>query len=220
MKIDMHVHTISSKCSINPINILRKVCLKKEIIPVIADHNILTKVDFGIPGEEIATERGEFIGMFLNEQINEKDIFEAFDKVKEQGGLIYLPHPFDIKRKRSLCKFNNLNDPEFTKKIDIVEIFNSRCIDNQPNERAYEYAKKNKMLMGVGSDSHFPWEIGNSYMIIDDFDIDNPKEFLKTLKKSNKLNYHGKLGNPLNMLFCSKLSKKIKKLKCDFLWKI
>ena len=52
----------------------------RNILPVIADHNVLTKVDFGIPGEEIATERGEFIGVFLNEQINEKDILKLLIK--------------------------------------------------------------------------------------------------------------------------------------------
>jgi predicted metal-dependent phosphoesterase TrpH len=209
MKIDMHVHTICSRCSINPIKLLKKVCLVRNILPVIADHNILTKVDFGIPGEEIATERGEFIGVFLNEQINEKDIFEAIDKVKEQGGLVYLPHPFDERRRRALCRFNILNDKEFIKKVDIVEIFNSRCISNEPNIMAYEYAKINNLLMGVGSDSHFPWELGNAYMEVDEFDRDNPKEFLKAL--NHKKAIYTKLGTPLNILFFSKVSKKLRK---------
>ena len=212
MKIDMHVHTICSRCSINPIKLLKKVCSIKDILPVIADHNVLTKVDFGIPGEEIATEKGEFIGVFLNEQINEKDIFEAMDKVKEQGGLIYLPHPFDGRRRRSLCRFDVLNNKEFIKKVDIVEVFNSRCIQDEPNMMAYEYAKINNLLMGVGSDSHFPWELGNAYMEVDEFDKDNPKEFLKALKKNKKPQCYTKLGTPFNILFFSKVSKKLRKL--------
>lgn len=206
----MHVHTIHSRCSINPIKILKKTCSIKKILPVIADHNVLTKVDFGIPGEEIATEKGEFIGVFLNEQINENDIFEAMDKVKEQGGLVYLPHPFDERRRRALCRFDILNDKEFIKRVDIVEIFNSRCIHNEPNIMAYEYAKTNNLLMGVGSDSHFPWELGNAYMKVDDFDKDNPKEFLKVLKNKT-IKYHTRLGTSLNILFFSKISKKLRK---------
>ncbi|AEH06543.1 PHP domain-containing protein [Methanothermococcus okinawensis] len=215
MKVDMHVHTICSNCSINPIKVLKKVCSVKKIFPIIADHNLLTKVDFGIPGEEIATEKGEFIGAFLNEQVNEKDIFEAMDRVKEQGGLIYLPHPFDGRRRRALCRFDILNNKDFIKKVDIVEVFNSRCIEEEPNIMAYEYAKINNLLMGVGSDSHFPWELGNAYMEVDEFDKDNPKEFLRVLKKNNNigdgLNYYAKLGTPLNILFFSKLSKKLRK---------
>ncbi|HIP83873.1 MAG TPA: PHP domain-containing protein [Methanothermococcus okinawensis] len=210
MKLDMHVHTIKSSCSLNPIRLLKKLCSKMGILPVICDHNTLTKTDFGIAGEEISTDRGEFIGLFLNEAVKDRDIFEAMDKVKEQGGLIYLPHPFDENRGRSLCRYNILNDRDFKKRVDIVEVFNSRCRDNRPNEMAYHYAKINNMLMGVGSDSHFPWELGNAYLIVEEFDRDNPKEFLKVLKKNNRdgFKYYGKLGSPINML-CSKLSKKI-----------
>ncbi|UXM84249.1 PHP domain-containing protein [Methanococcus aeolicus] len=210
MKIDMHVHTINSRCSINPIKLLKKICNLKKITPITADHNVLTKLDFAIAGEEIATNRGEFIGAFLTEQINEKDIFEAMDKVKEQGGIIYLPHPFDQRRRRALCRFDILHDKEFIKKIDIVEIFNSRCLNNHPNNEAEEYAEKYNILKGVGSDSHFPWEIGNSYMELDEFDKDNPKEFLKSLKNANK--FHVKLGAPANILLYSKISKKIHKI--------
>ena len=213
MKVDMHVHTLKSSCSLNPIRLLKKLCSKMGILPFICDHNTLTKTDFGIPGEEISTDRGEFIGLFLNEAVNDRDIFEAMDKVKEQGGLIYLPHPFDENRGRSLCRYNILNDREFKKRVDIVEVFNSRCRDNRPNEMAYQYAKMNNMLMGVGSDSHFPWELGNAYLILEEeFDRDNPKDFLRVLKKNNKsgFKYYGKLGSPINMI-CSKISKKINK---------
>ena len=208
----MHVHTIYSPCSINPIKMLKKICNKKGIIPVIADHNYLTKLDFGIMGEEIATNRGEFIGLFLNEQVNNKDIFEAIDSVKEQGGLIYLPHPFDSRRRRSLCRYNILNDKEFIKNVDIVEVFNSRCITNEPNTMAFEYAKRHNLLMGVGSDAHFPWEIGNAYIDgLNMLDTENPKSLLNYLKKNNgNLKYYGKLGHPINIQRLSKLSKKLR----------
>ncbi|EHP86818.1 PHP domain protein [Methanotorris formicicus Mc-S-70] len=223
----MHVHTIRSKCSLNNINLLKKICLKNDIVPVIADHNLATKTDFGITGEEIATDRGEFIGLFLNEEINEKDIFEAIDKVKEQGGLVYLPHPFDVRRRRSLCKFNILDDREFIKKVDVVEVFNSRCITNEPNIKAFEYARKHDFLIGVGSDAHFIWEIGNAYINFEPFDMDNPKEFLKLLSKYKKdmeilsknleenpwisPNYYAKKGCSLNILLFSKVIKKIRR---------
>ena len=129
----MHVHTIKSSCSLNPIKWLKKICSIKNILPVICDHNVLTKTDFGIPGEEISTDKGEFVGLFLNEQVNERDIFEAMDNVKDQGGLIYLPHPFDGRRGRSLCRYDDiLNNRDFKRRVDIVEVFNSRCININP----------------------------------------------------------------------------------------
>ncbi|ABR55262.1 PHP domain protein [Methanococcus vannielii SB] len=212
IKIDMHVHTHSSRCSMNFLNILKKTCLKKGILPIITDHDVMTKTDFGIPGEEISTSKGEFCGIFLNEEIKEKDIFEAFDKVKEQGGLIYIPHPFDWQRKRSLCKFGLLDSSEFIKKVDIVEIYNSRCIEQKPNEDAKTYAKSYNIVKGVGSDAHFFWEVGNAFLEIPEFDLDNPKEFLKLLSKAQSENFYCKRSNPNNMLVCSKLSKRIKKL--------
>jgi len=172
----------------------------------------MTKVDFGIPGEEISTSKGEFCGIFLNEEIHEKNIFEAFDKVREQGGLIYLPHPFDWRRSRSLCKFGLLDDPEFIKRVDIVEVYNSRCVEERPNEEAKTYAENYGLLKGVGSDAHFVWEMGNAYMEIPEFDLDNPKEFLKSLQKADETGFYCKRSHPSNMLVCSKLSKRVKKL--------
>jgi len=212
IKIDMHVHTNSSRCSMNFMEMLKKTCAKKSIVPIITDHDTMTKVDFGIPGEEISTEKGEFCGMFLTEEIHEKNIFEAVDKVHEQGGLVYLPHPFDWRRKRSLCKFGVLESSEFLKNVDIVEVYNSRCVEQRPNEEAYSFAETNNLLMGVGSDAHFPWEVGNAYLNVEAFDFDNPKEFLKVLEKADRNGFYCKRSHPSNMLVCSKLSKRIKKL--------
>ncbi len=216
MKIDMHIHTINSGCSINPINLLKKLCNSKKITPIIADHNYLTKLDFSINGEEIATDKGEFIGAFITEQVNDKDLFEAMDKVKEQGGIIYLPHPFDSCRSRSFINFGVLENKEFIKKVDVVEVFNSRCLNNNPNIMAKNYAEKYNLLKGVGSDAHFPWELGNTYINIEEFDKDNPKEFLRNLKKANNdfsKNTYCSLANNINIKYLSKLSKKIHKSK-------
>ncbi|NPA63231.1 MAG: PHP domain-containing protein [Methanococci archaeon] len=232
-KVDLHVHSIVSKCSLNPIYLLKKVCKKKNIIPAVCDHNKLTKLDFAIPGEEIATKTGEFIGLFLTEEIPPNlDIYEALDRVSEQGGLIYLPHPFDLNRRRSLAKFGILEDKEFLKQVDIVEVFNSRCRSITPNLKALEYAEKYGFAMGFGSDAHFIWEVENAYVIFDELDFEkptdlSPKEFLRFLKiKSDELiklkfsllqnpwrtKYHyGSLGSKYNITLYSKILKKIRR---------
>ncbi|WP_423792526.1 PHP domain-containing protein [Methanocaldococcus indicus] len=231
MKVDLHVHSWVSKCSLNPIFILRKKCKKLGITPAICDHNKLTKLDFAIPGEEIATNKGEFIGLFIEEEIPKGlDLFEAMDRVKEQSGLIILPHPFDYKRKRSLAKFNVVEDKEFLKRVDIVEVFNSRCRDLTPNIMALEYAKKHKFAVSFGSDAHFPWELGNVYIKLDINEIE-PKTLLKGLKEVSKylFNYQdiytnpwkskyffGKLGNCKNIELYSKILKNIRNLRFSF----
>ena len=228
MKLDLHVHSIKSKCSLNPKWLLEKLCKKYNIVPAVCDHNKLTKLNFAIPGEEVATNKGEFIALYIEEEIPKGlDIFEAFDRVKEQGGLICLPHPFDFKRSRSLVRFNILEDKEFLKYVDIVEVFNSRCRSLEPNLKALEYAKKYNFNISFGSDSHFFWELGNAYLKVDEFDKDNPKDLIKELKKVRKelftLNnlyknpwignrFYGTLGNEKNISLYSKYLKNFRKM--------
>ncbi|WP_456419666.1 PHP domain-containing protein [Methanocaldococcus infernus] len=228
MKLDLHVHTIKSKCSLNPIWLLKKLCRKYKILPAVCDHNHLTKLDFAISGEEVATDKGEFLALFIQEEIPKGlNIYEAFDKVKEQDGLICLPHPFDYKRGRSLGKSNILEDKEFIKYIDIVEVFNSRCKNLEPNIKALEYAKKHDLYVSFGSDSHFFWELGNAYLLVDDFDKENPKELLRELKKVKKeifsyknveknswkgKRFFGRLGDSKNKDIYSKYLKKVRNI--------
>ncbi|ENN96584.1 PHP domain protein [Methanocaldococcus villosus KIN24-T80] len=234
MKVDIHVHSINSKCSLNPKSLLRKMCKKYNLIPAVCDHNKLTKLDFAIPGEEVATNRGEFLALFIEEEIpGNLDIFEALDQVKEQGGLICIPHPFDSKRKRSLIKFNILEDREFLRYVDIVEVFNSRCRSLEPNIKAFEYAIKYNFPMGFGSDAHFIWELNNAYINFPELNIDkpseiSPKEFLNLLEIRTKeflkekidlfknpwkgKNHYGALGDRKNIEIYSKLLKKVRKI--------
>ncbi len=233
MKVDLHVHSIISKCSLNPKGLLKKLCEKKKILPAICDHNKLTKLNFAIPGEEIATDRGEFIGLFLNEEIPPNlDLYEALDRVREQDALIYLPHPFDFNRRRSLAKFNVLEEKEFLKYVHIVEVFNSRCRSIEPNLKALEYAEKYDFAMGFGSDAHFIWELGNAYIKFSELNIEkpddlSPKEFLNLLKikteellkeKSNLLKnpwktrwHYGMLGSKYNITLYSKVVKNVRR---------
>jgi len=178
MKIDLHIHTKYSPCSILQIKTLRKLCKKFDIHPAITDHNTLEgakRFKDCILGEEITTkENAHIIGLFLNTKIKEGlDIDETVDKIKEQGGLVYVPHPFDWRR-------NNV--PRLDFKMDILEVFNGRIWQQSLNEKAKEFAKKNNIIMGVGSDSHVSPELGRIYNEIEEFN--SPKEFLKNMKKA------------------------------------
>lgn len=181
VKVDLHVHTCYSPDSVNYIRGLREVCTKKGIIPAITDHNTFEgAVIFEancIRGEEIETTEGEIIGLFLTEEIRGGlTIEETVDKIREQGAIVYVPHPFDMVRGSAIKRLNF--------KIDILEVFNAANILSIFNKRAYDYAKRKNLLMGVGSDAHFLSNVGKAYLEMEPFDLESPKEFLKNLKNA------------------------------------
>ena len=180
MKIDFHVHTNSSlDSSIKPGELAKKA-EPLGIIPAITDHNTTEswkkmKSTF-IPGEEIRTTAGDLIGLFLTEEIPKHLSFEeTIDKIKEQGGLSYLPHMYD--KTRYGC------GDEFADLIDIIEVFNGRCLDVF-NELAAKTAKTLDKPGAAGSDSHFLFEFGRTYTEVPEFDMENPKELLEALENA------------------------------------
>ncbi len=188
MKIDFHVHTKFSPDSIiNPKDLIAK-SKYLGIIPAITDHNTIDahrhirsldkKFKF-IPGEEIRTDHGDLIGLYLTENIPKKTPFlEAIDKIKDQGAICYIPHMFDYGR-------NGVHASEKeASKVDVVETFNARCLRQSFNDKAHEFAKKYKKLMASSSDSHFLMEFGRTYTELPDFDLDDPGALLKALKKA------------------------------------
>jgi predicted metal-dependent phosphoesterase TrpH len=184
MKIDLHCHTKYSIDSIIKPKDLMKKSEKTGVMPAITDHNTIDAhkelrslgAKF-IPGEEIRTDRGDLIGLYLNENIPRMTPFEeAIDKIHAQGGITYLPHMYDKSRK------GVIPTKEETKKLDIIEIFNSRCPIEDFNKKAEAFAAQNSLLHACGSDSHFLFEFGSTYNEVPDFDLSSPKEFLKAIK--------------------------------------
>ena len=182
MKIDMHIHTRYSKDALITVDDLVDVYMETGIVVAVTDHNTtdawehvrMKGIPF-IPGEEIDTGEGEVIGLFLNECIPKGLGFnETVDRIREQGGLVYCPHPFDRFRK-CVC------DEERIARCDIVEVFNSRCLLQRFNDQALSVAERFNLLKGVGSDAHFRFEIGTSYLTVVDDAIVSPKNFIRAL---------------------------------------
>lgn len=186
IKVDFHVHTKYSKDSlIEPVDLAKKA-EALGIIPAITDHDKLSTERFRssvpgfqfIPGEEIGTDKGDLIGLYLTEEIPRRtECFEALDRIREQGGIAYLPHMFDLTRK-------GISNPDLAKKVDIIEVFNARSVMQGFNKKAEEFAELHGMLGAAGSDCHFLFEFGTTYTELPDFDIENPKELLKALPKA------------------------------------
>jgi len=53
--------------------------------------------------------------------------------------------------------------------VDAIEVFNSRCLNNEHNRLAANFAKEYSLLATVGSDAHSSYELGRSTLVLPDF---------------------------------------------------
>ena len=121
-----------------------------------------------IVGEEIKSQGGEIIGLFLQEAIPRGlPSLETVQRIKEQGGLVSVPHPFDHFR-RSVIERQALHD--ILPYVDIIEAFNARNTLQGDNRKALELALEHGILTSAVSDSHTPVEVGRTYVEVSDFD--------------------------------------------------
>jgi len=202
MKIDLHIHTKYSVDSISEPEKIVKIAKKKGLDGIaITDHNtnkgwndmLKAGKKHGLKivlGEEllIKTKKGhyEILALFLNERIYSKQPDEVMNEIKDQNGVIAIPHPFDPLKARP-------ND--FTllvNKIDALEVFNSRVTLPIFNEKALNFAKKHNLGMTGGSDAHIELEAGNAYTIAKANDLESFKRAI--LRRQTKVT--GKLVNP------------------------
>jgi predicted metal-dependent phosphoesterase TrpH len=188
-KIDFHTHsTISPDGGITKEQ-YREI-LDSNILDYIAvtDHNQIAmaqelQAELGdriIVAEEIATQAGEIIGLYLNEKVEPKlGLKEAVEAVRAQGGLVYVPHPFEIFRKGLDRKSLELILPD----IDILEVFNARASFRGKHKQALGFALENNLAMAASSDSHSMLGIGSGYSLVNEVpNRDNLLALLRTGK--------------------------------------
>jgi predicted metal-dependent phosphoesterase TrpH len=132
-----------------------------------------------IVAEEVLTPYGEIMGMFLKETIpSGLSVAETLSRIRAQGGLICVPHPYDIFR-HSAVRGKTME--EIARQIDIVEVFNARSILGWNSAKARAFAKKYGITQGAGSDAHTTGEIGHAYVEMPDFN--GKDDFLQALKR-------------------------------------
>ena len=198
LKADFHIHTKYSMDSQSELEDIVKRCQKLGINCItVADHDavegglLMKKIaPFKvIVAEEILTFSGEVMGMFLKERIASGiPLDKAISAIKEQGGLVSIPHPFDPVRGL------RLNADEFNKlapQIDLIEVFNARVLSAQTNSKALHFAREHTLPGAAGSDAHAISEIGNVFVELNDFN--SPAEFLTALKQAK---IQGKRAGP------------------------
>jgi hypothetical protein len=172
----MHVHTSASFDSLNdPEAVLRAARARGIDRVCITDHNEIEAAvrlrdrhaDRVIVGEEVKTAEGvDVIGLFLEEKIQKGTPGrETCERIRAQGGLVYMPHPFARGKGgggRLLLEVEDL--------IHIVEGFNARLHDPVLNERALMWAKNAGLPVGAGSDAHTLREVGRAYIDLPAFE--------------------------------------------------
>jgi predicted metal-dependent phosphoesterase TrpH len=199
MKIDLHTHTFCSKDCCNQYERIIDAVQRAGLDGIaVTDHNefrgaqaLAERAPFTvIPGEEIKTSGGEIIGLFLQEWVPPGlEPLETVGRIHAQGGLAYVPHPFDEIRGSRLQRWAlELVTPD----IDILEVFNARNALPRFNQRALAYAQEHGLLAGAGSDTHTYGEYGKAYVEIPPFS--NAQEFLQSMRQGT---WHGHLSSPL-----------------------
>ena len=195
MRIDLHCHSEASPDSSSPLEEFPDRCVEKGIsIQAITDHNliwgarklrdtVLAQKDIPltvIVGEEISTTEGELIGLFLEEPIKAGlSPEETVSAIKEQKGLVLLPHGFDpLKRWHLKLEARN----KISRSIDIVETFNSRISRPHWNRTAQRWAEDRGVAMSAGSDAHTIADVGNAWVEVPAQPIRTPMELLSALQ--------------------------------------
>ncbi len=191
IRVEFHCHTIFSHDSLVSIDDLYRKAKEKQLDRVIiTDHNRIDGAELAnekfpeifVIGEEVMTSEGEILAAFVKEVIPKGlTPLEAIQKLRDQGAFIWVPHPFDKTRSGSwdLDELKNI-----APQVDAIEVFNSRCINNEYNLLAAAFAKDNSLLTTVGSDAHSKYELGRSTLVLPDFN--NAQELRQSLTNARQ----------------------------------
>jgi len=192
---DLHMHTRwSHDCSIEPTALVDHAESEGLGAIAVTDHNVFggaletvraarTRELIVIPGEEVKTDRdGEVIGLFLHEEIPRGMSFaDTLAAIREQEGVVYVPHPFD--RMHSIPRPATLH--RHLPEIDVLEVYNARLLFDAFNDEALRFARKYGLLQGAGSDAHVLQGVGTGVLRMRRFD--GPEEFLLSLRTAEVL---------------------------------
>jgi predicted metal-dependent phosphoesterase TrpH len=190
VRVDCHLHTAASGDAVTTIDQLAEQTERNRLdVICITDHNVTATAvaaaerDIGarvIVGEEIRTQQGDLIGLFLTERIPYVlPLAEVTGLIRAQGGLIYLPHPFDEGRSSLRAAATRLCADGLA---DVIEVFNAKAEDQAVNDQAAALAARFGLPGAAGSDAHDPEGIGAAYLEMPDFD--GPQSFLAALPRA------------------------------------
>ena len=212
-QVELHSHTLWSKDCVVNFDAIIRLCERRKIDRIaITDHNTaqgalaMQKLapELVIVGEEIMTDRGEILGYFMQESIPAGlTPDETIKRLRGQGAVISVSHPFDRLRKGAWHEADLLR---IIDKVDAIEIFNARCMYADDNVKALQFAQKHQLTGTVGSDAHSRIEYGRALAQMHPFE--GASDFLMALRAAQHLNRYSSWFVHLN----SKTAKWSKKL--------
>ncbi|MBI4244389.1 MAG: PHP domain-containing protein [Planctomycetes bacterium] len=172
MKIDLHCHSkfsFDSKMEVE--KVLETAVAKGLDALAITDHDTIEGALFAqkiqkdyriqiVIGEEIHTDLGDVIGLFLTSEIKIKKWEKVLEEIRRQEGVILFPHPLGAM---------GFHHDTFLKKIDFIEAFNPRysvvteVIDGKGDKAVHHCAEVYNLKVASDSDSHNYDTIGLAY---------------------------------------------------------
>ncbi|MEX1256175.1 MAG: PHP domain-containing protein [Gemmatimonadota bacterium] len=188
LRLDLHLHTRGSwDCLSDPEEVLERAARGGIGRIAITDHNRIQVAlemaerypDRVIPGEEVKTAEGvDVIGLYLRSEIPKgTPADETCRLIREQGGIVYLPHPYASGKGGSGRLAERL-----ASQLDVVEAFNGRLHDPARDLRAVELADRHSLLRGAGSDAHTLAEIGRTWIEVP-LHPNEPRALLEALRR-------------------------------------
>ncbi|MEM8924452.1 MAG: PHP-associated domain-containing protein [Actinomycetota bacterium] len=196
VRVDCHSHTMwSGDCTTTPEELHDALTEAAVDVVCITDHNATAgaqKLEHELPcrvivGEELRVGQGELIGLFLSERIPQGlGPLEAAARIREQGGVVYIPHPFDPMR--NCLRAQEIDELVAADAVDAIEGFNAKTSLRSLNQKGVDYGEANGLVVGAGSDAHVPNAFGAAYVEMPDFD--GPTEFLDSMRQGRLVWHH------------------------------
>jgi predicted metal-dependent phosphoesterase TrpH/glycosyltransferase involved in cell wall biosynthesis len=215
---DLHMHTSwSHDCSTDAAELVDYAEAQGLGAIAVTDHNVfggaLEAIDYAsgrelivIPGEEVKTDgQGEVIGLFLEREIPRGLAFaETIAAIREQGGLVYVPHPFD--------RLHAIPDPRTLHRhladIDVLEVYNARLLLEAYNDEALRFARKYNLTMGAGSDAHVLQGVGTGALRMRAFR--DAEEFIVSLRSAEVLRRPKSLAYLQSLKWVAQVKEKVR----------
>jgi predicted metal-dependent phosphoesterase TrpH/glycosyltransferase involved in cell wall biosynthesis len=215
---DLHMHTSwSHDCSIDAAELVDHAETEGLGAIAVTDHNVfggaLEAADYAsgrnlivIRGEEVKSDdQGEVIGLFLEREIPRGMSFsDTVAAIREQGGLVYVPHPFD--------RLHSIPDPRTLQRniaeIDVLEVYNARLLFDGYNDEALRFARKYNLTMGAGSDAHVLQGVGTGAVRMRAFR--DPEEFMISLRSAEVLRRPKSLAYLQSLKWVAQVKEKVR----------
>ena len=215
---DLHLHTSwSFDCAVDPLQLVDHAVAQGIGAIAVTDHNVfggaLETVDAArdrdlvvILGEEVKTaDQGEVIGLFLEREIPRGLSFaDTVAAIREQGGLVYVPHPFD--------RMHTIPEPKTLHRhladIDVFEVYNARLLFDAQNDEALRFARKYDLTMGAGSDAHVLQGVGTGAVRMRAFR--DPEEFMISLRSAEILRRPKSLAYLQGLKWMAQVKEKVR----------